>query len=191
MTVKFRENALTAVTRDSGQIIIHIRSFTDSKMAKAQALGKPVQNTVLKPIVLRFADCSEQVRAEALGYGLEVRLTRAAAIEHTKTGLAASAQERWDAISRLAEHYASGTSEWAMAGGGGGLSTETQELIEALCIALELERDVAEAQVRTFTAGQKAALRSDSEIKAALEQVWSRKGAGVDTQALKNSLKKG
>jgi len=192
MTVKFRENALTAVSRDQGQIIIHVRKFTDSELAKARLKNPETQNETLKPIVLRYSDCSDAVRAEAMGYGLEVRLTRAAAIEHAKAGRAATAQERWDAIARLAAHYATGTTEWAMSSaGGGGLSAETQDLIEALVIALEIERDVAEAQVRTFTSAQRSALRNDPEVRSALEMVWSQRGAGVDTQALKDSLKKG
>jgi hypothetical protein len=119
-----------------------------------------------------------------------VRLTRAAAIEHAKAGRPATAEERWEAIKRVADHYASGTADWNLpGGGGGGLSAETQDLIEALVLALEIERDTAEAQVRTFTSAQRSALRADPEIKEALELVWGRKGAGVDTQALKDSLK--
>lgn len=170
--VKFRENAQTAVQRTLEEIRIHVKG-------------------IATPIVLPFSKLHDAVKAEAMGYGMEVRLTRAAAIEHAKSGRAANAQERWDAINRLAEHYASGTAEWAMKGqGGGGLSSDTQDLIDAIVLAWDVDRDQAEAQVRTFTSAQRAALRADAEIKSALEIVWAQKGAGIDTKALKDSLLK-
>lgn len=174
---KFRENAVTAVTRDAQQITVHVR-------------GK--DGVTLQPIVLRFADCSEQVRAEAMGYGLEVRLTRAAAIEHAKAGRPATAEEKHERIRALAEHYASGTDSWTMAGGGGGgLNADTTALIEALSLALECDRDLAEAQVREMTSAQRAALRLDEEIKPWLDQIYAdrAKVSGVDTKGLLAKLK--
>lgn len=169
--VKFRENAQTAVVRNAEGITIHVKGIATA-------------------IHLAFSKLHADIRAEAMGYGMEVRLTRATAIEFKKSGRPATAQEKWDAVNKLAEHYASGTAEWAMrSAGGGGLSAETQDLISAVAMALELDRDVAETQVRTFTAAQRSALRSDPEIKAALELVWAQNSVGVNTQSLKDSLK--
>jgi hypothetical protein len=173
--VKFRENATTSVTRDATAITVHVRG-------------------ILQPIVLRFAQLSQRVKDEAMGYGMEVRLTRAAALERdTKSGRSASAQEKHDAIARLAAHYASGTDAWAMAGGGGGgLSADTRALIEALVRVFELDGADAEARVREMTGADRDALRVDPEIKPTLDAVYAeraRVGGAASAKALIEGLR--
>ncbi len=175
MNIKFRENAVTAVSRDATGITVAVRGID-------------------APIVLRFAQLSDAVRAESMGYGMEVRLTRAAAIERdTKSGKPATAAEKHAAIKRLADHYASGTDAWAMAsGGGGGLSADTRALIEALSTALGLPLDVIEERVRDMTTAERDSLRVDPEIKPALDAVYAEraKSAGVAGMVAKNLIEK-
>lgn len=59
---------------------------------------------------------SRTVQDTAMVYGLTQRLADKAAIPKTE-GKAASAQEKYEAIKRLAEHYLSGTDEWEMSRG--------------------------------------------------------------------------
>jgi hypothetical protein len=168
---KFRENATTAVTRDAKGITIHIRG-------------------VDAPIVLRFDQLSEAVKTEAMGYGMEVRLTRAAALERdTKSGKSATPQDKHAAILKLAEHYASGTEAWAMSGGGG-LSDETRVLIEALCTAFGLATDVAEEQVRALSGAERAQLRVDGEIKPHIDAIYARRASAQGSETAKSLIER-
>lgn len=175
-TVKFRENATTSVVRDAQGITIHMRE------TRRTAAGETETVRLLEPIALRWDQLSEPVRAEAMGYGMEVRLTRAAALEKdTKSGKSASAQEKRDAIAKLADHYASGTESWTMASAGGGLSDETRVLIEALTTALGLDADVAEEQVRALSSAERAQLRIDDEIKPHIDAIYARRAQAQGT----------
>jgi hypothetical protein len=175
MNIKFRENAVTAVSRDATGITVAVRGID-------------------APIVLRYAQLSDVVKTEAMGYGMEVRLTRAAAIERdTKSGKPATAAEKHAAIKRLADHYASGTEAWAMVSmGGGGLSADTRALIEALVIAFGLAPDAAEEAVREYTTAERDALRVDPEVKPHLDAVYAERArsAGVAGMITKNLIEK-
>lgn len=165
--VKFRENAVTACVRTAEQITIHVRAGE----------GEPP----LAPIVVRFAQLSDAVRAEAMGYGLEVRLTRAAALERdSKSGRSATPQDKHAAIRALAEHYASGSESWNMAAGVRGPSQEVRDLASALEAALGLGAETALEQVRAMSGAERDALRLDEEIKPHLESVLR---ARVGTQS--------
>jgi hypothetical protein len=174
-TPTFRERAVTSVQRNAEAITIHVRG-------------------IVAPLVLKFGQLSDTVKAEAMGYGMEVRLTRAAAIEKdAKTGRSATAQDKYDAIKRLVDHYATGTEAWAMAGGGGGgLSADTKALIEALCRALGMHQDAAEEAVREMTTAERDALRVDDEIKPHLDAIYAEraKAGGTAGMITKNLLGK-
>lgn len=175
--VKFREKAVTNVQRNAEAITIHVRG-------------------IVAPLVLKFGQLSDAVKSEAMGYGMEVRLTRAAAMERDpKSGKPASAQDKYDAIKRLVDHYATGTDAWAMAGGGGGgLSADTKALIEALVRALGMHSDAAEEAVREMTTAERDALRVDDEIKPHLDAVYAERAraggtAGMITKNLLGKLR--
>jgi hypothetical protein len=173
--VKFRENAQTAVQRDEHGIRIFVRGID-------------------RPCVdLRYTQLSDTVRAEAMGYGMEVRLTRAAAIEHAKSGRPASGQERFDAIKRLGDHYASGTESWTMESAGPGLSADTRVLMEALVRVFTLSPEVAEEQVRAMSIADRDALRIDADIKPTIDAIYAERAkaggvAGMTAQNLKDRL---
>jgi hypothetical protein len=191
-SVKFRENAVTSVDRNADGITVYLRE------TRRTADGGVETVRVLDPIRLAYAGLSEAVRAEALGYGMEVRLTRQAALERdTKTHKPASVQDKWTAIAELAAHYASGTESWTMAGGGGGgLSADTRALILAVQRALGLEADAAEEAVRGMSASTRDALRVDEEIKPHLDAVYAERAraagsAGVDIKEKLRAMRKG
>ncbi len=180
---KWRENALTAVVRNQFGIAVYARSI--------DAKTKTQVGPVIGPTVLMYKDLSDSVRAEAFGYGLEVRLTRAAAIEHAKSGRPATAQERFDAIERLCQHYASGTDAWNMSGGGGGgLGQEAKILIEALMRVFSLDEDAAEMQVRGMSADERLALSMDDDIRPTVETIRKERAGKVDTKALLEKLRR-
>lgn len=182
---QFRENAVTAVQRTAERIIIWVRD-TERKD------GETVTTKVFEPIELPFNTCSEAVKNEAMGYGLEVRLTRAAALsKDTKSGKSATGLEKYEAIKKLADHYASGTDAWAMSGAGGGLSSETRVLIEALSRALDCDLDAAEAHVREMSSAERDALRIDAEIKPHIDAIYAEraKSQGTDTKGLLAKLR--
>lgn len=187
-TVKFRETAVTAVVRDALGLTIWLRDV------RKNAAGAFETVRVLAPVTLKFADCSEAVRAEAMGYGFEVALTRMAAIgKDTKTGKSATAEEKRDAIAGRADHFATGTESWTMASvGGGGLSADTRALIEALVAAFSLDPDVAETQVKEMGSAARDALRVDLEVKPYLDAVYAARAAkaGTDSAGLIERLKK-
>src|SRR6185437_11230033 len=82
----FRESAITALVRDAVGISIWTRRTA-------------------QPIVLRFAQLSQAVKDEALGYGMEVRITRAAALmRDSKSGKPALPSDKHAAMKRLADH---------------------------------------------------------------------------------------
>ena len=177
--IKFRENAILAVVRDAHGLTIHFRE------ARKGADGTLETVRMLEPIRLAFAACSAAVLAEAQGYGMEVRLTRAAALGHdAKSGKAAAVAEKHAAVRELADFYATGTDAWAMSGGGGGgLSADTKALILALVRALGLSEEVAEEQVRGMSASTRDALRVDAEIKPALDAIYAERAAAAGDYA--------
>ena len=173
--IKFRENAQTAVVRDAHGIQIWVRG-----------IDKPAVN-------LKWSQLSQAVREEGMGYGMEVRLTRATAIEHSKSGRPATAQERFDALKRLGDHYASGTDKWTMESAGISLSADTRVLIEALVRALGLSPEVAEEQCRAMSIAERDALRVDDDIKPYVDEILLERAkaggaGGMLAQNLKDKL---
>src|SRR5580765_3453852 len=186
-TPKFRESSVTAVTRDAAGITVWFREV------RKRADGEGVETVrVLDPITLAYSDCSEAVRAEALGYGFEVRLTRQAAMERDpRTHKPVSVEVKAAAVRELRDHYASGTDSWTLAaggGGGGGLSAETKALIQAVQRVYGLEADVAEEAVRAMSGPERDALRVDAEIKAVLDTIYAQRAGAADAGALKAKL---
>lgn len=188
--VKFRENATLAVTRTAQAITLHFR-----EVGMRTADGKKEYYTArrLPDITLPFDRLSAAVQDEAMGYGIEVRLTRATALSRDANGKPAPVQEKWDAVKRLVDFYASGTDAWEMPsqGGGGGLSADTRVLIEALVRALGLDAEVAEEQVRGMTTQERDALRIASEIKPHIDAIYAERArsAGADASSLLGRLK--
>lgn len=189
--VKYRDGAVIAVVRDAMGIAIHMR-----EIGRPDDNGHTATIRELDPIRLRYGQMSDATRAEAFGYGIEVRLTRAAALsKDTKTGKSATVVEKWESVKRLADHYASGTESWEMASlGGGGLTAETKVLIEALVRVLGLDADIAEEQVRAMTTAERDAIRASEEIAPTIAAIYAErataaKAAGANGADLLGRLK--
>ena len=180
--VKFRDGAVIAVVRTALGITVAVR-----EIGVRTEGGERVEYTAkrLPDITLRYEQLSDAVRAEAFGYGMEARLTRAAALSRdTQTNKAAPPAAKHEAIKRLADHYASGTEAWEMASsGGGGLSADTRVLIEALVRAFGLDAEVAEEQVRAMTTAERDAIRVSEEIRPVIAAIHSERAAGSKVDA--------
>lgn len=67
------------------------------------------------------SSASAQCRARAMIGGFVQRISNGAALSRdTATGKSATPQDKFDAMKRLADHYATGSGEWGMARVGGG-----------------------------------------------------------------------
>lgn len=168
------ERQVTAVVRDAAGLTIHVRGSG--------------------AITLAFASLSQSVRDAAMGYGMEVRLTRAAAMEaNEKTGRPASPAEKYAAIKKLAEHYAAGSESWTMASGprDGWMNSDNLALAEALAAGFELDLDLAKEKVKAMSPGEREALRIDDEVKPWLDEIYAKRvtAAKVDTKGLLAKLK--
>lgn len=122
-------------------------------------------------------------------HGMIQRISDAAAISRDPaTGLPATAQEKFEAMTRLAEHYNSGNSEWSrrpVAGEGksGGL------LFKALCI-MSAETKTAD-EIREWmsakTKAQLTALRNSPKVAAIIAELRP-VSIEVDADALMDEL---
>lgn len=108
-------------------------------------------------IVVNIDELSPMIIERAAKHGLEQRLRdRAAIARDTKTGASASAQEKFERIKSLADHYLAG-GEWEMRGEGGVRRKETDYILQALAdiqaVAIEVmvERVAAQAEKRGIT----------------------------------------
>ena len=113
--------------------------------------------------------------SRAACHGFEQRLRDRAAISaDTKTGLSASAQDKFDRIKALVDHYHNG-GEWEMRGaGGGGKKAEVEWILEALADIKGVE--VETMRVRVTTAAEAKSITVDKYLKqvATVEAVAKR-----------------
>ena len=130
-------------------------------------------------------------RARAMMHGFKQRLADGAAlVRDTETGLPATAQEKFDSIKRLADHYESGSDDWALRTAEPRTEGDGTWLCKAL-VALAKAADIpaAEAKVQLFAekkhGGQmgpaRKALLGASDIKA---KVLELKAAAVPESKL-------
>lgn len=71
-------------------------------------------------LTLDMTKLNQCVLDRASIHGMIQRISDAAAISRNpETGKPATAQEKYDAMARLVNHYESGSAEWRIAGGGG------------------------------------------------------------------------
>lgn len=72
------------------------------------------------PLTLHIDKMSTENWGHAAAHGMIQRISDAAAISRNpETGKPATAQEKYDAMARLVNHYESGSAEWRIAGAGG------------------------------------------------------------------------
>lgn len=102
-------------------------------------------------IRLDIETMSAENKAHAIMHGMEQRIRDAAAIPRDKdTGASATPQDKFDAMQRLAEHYASGATEWSIKRGEGSGIGARSITIEAIARAKDCDYQTAEDMVNRF-----------------------------------------
>lgn len=134
---------------------------------------------------------SEAVTARAVLHGMEQRIRDAGAVPRAdKDGNIIPAEEharmKWERMSRLVEHYLTGTADWSIAPAGdtgpkGGI------LFKALC---RMDTGKTPEQLREWLSArskkEQAALRNDPKVRAIIAEIEAETVAdsAVDTQGL-------
>ena len=99
----------------------------------------------------------------AMCHGFEQRLRDRAAISaDTKTGKSASAQDKFDRIKSLVDHYHNG-GDWEMRGTGGGKKAEVEWILEALASIKGVDIGLMEGMVAAAAA--KKGITTDKYLK--------------------------
>lgn len=135
---------------------------------------------------LNMDNVSGEVRVHAAIHGMIQRISDAAAISRNPdTGKPATAQEKFDRMATLIEHYNSGTSEWSRVGQGGG--NKGGYLFRALQI-LYPNRPVDELKswMDKKSKSEQAALRASPKIRAIIDTFVE--DSDIDTDAMLDEL---
>lgn len=153
-------------------------------------------------LVLDTRKLSEGNKLRAMLHGMVQRVSDAAAMARdSKTGASATPQEKFEAMSRLVEHYASGSGEWSPARSVEGVGRpRVNPQAQLLAMALKLfnpQKDEATIQqfVKGLGAAQITALLLSEQLKEAVElareQVREQEqeaAKGVDAEELLQGL---
>lgn len=146
-------------------------------------------------LTLALEKLSEANRLRATAHGMVQRISDAAAMARdAKSGASASPQEKFEAMSKLVEHYASGAEEWSptRAAGVARVNPQAQLLIAALRIhSPAKDQETVEKFVKGLTTAQISALTLSEQLKEAMElareelrEKEAKASAGVDAGAL-------
>ena len=111
------------------------------------------------PIVLAMKDVSPENATYAMLHGFKQRVVDAAAISRDESnGQPATPQEKYDAMKRMADHYASGSKEWSIRESGGS-TVDTGLTIRALAAVKGWTESVAREKVDTACVAAKMSSR--------------------------------
>lgn len=152
-------------------------------------------------LVLDTRKLSEQNRLKAMLHGMVQRVSDAAAMARDpKTGASATAQEKFEAMKKLVEHYQSGSGEWSPARVIGERVLRVNPQVEVLIRALRIhspskDQETVEKFVKGLTQAQVSALVVSEQLKEAVELAREElrekeraSAAGVDAQELLKGL---
>lgn len=148
-------------------------------------------------LALRLDTVHTAVMLRAATHGLVQRISDAAAIARdTETGKSATPQEKFEAMKRLVDHYASGAAEWSLVREAGTGTSRGISGVALLRAALKLWQPEKAEKVDEFVKGLKAAqvaaLLASTELKphidAVREAALAEQGAGVDAEELLSGL---
>lgn len=107
-------------------------------------------------IAMKMDKLADEVIERAAVHGMIQRISDAAAISRNpETGKPATAQEKYDAMARLVNHYESGSAEWRIAGGGG--VARSSVLLDAM---VQLFPNRTRDDLKTWLAGKSKAERA-------------------------------
>lgn len=109
-----------------------------------------------------LSSLSTTIQDRAMAHGMKQRISDAAALScNPETGKPATAQEKYEAMKALVDHYNSGADEWNIARSSGGIG-RTSNVLQAIANVYKLDVDGARAYV------EKTAVKRGIEYKAAL-----------------------
>lgn len=141
---------------------------------------------VLDSVEFDRTKASAECRDAAERYGWQQRLVDKTAMSKDTQGHAATPGTKLAALRKLVDHYLSGTTEWRLAGsGGGGGSADTVLLINCL-VELQPARTVSEitAIVMKWSGEQRSAMLLDGRVAPVAERLRKARVAGVGTEDL-------
>lgn len=153
-------------------------------------------------LVLDTRKLSEGNKLRAMLHGMVQRVSDAAAMARdSKTGASATPQEKFEAMSKLVEHYASGAEEWSPARSTEGVgrprvNPQAQLLVMALKVFNpQKDQETIQQFVKGLGAAQVTALLVSEQLKEAVElareQVREQEqeaAKGVDAEELLQGL---
>lgn len=141
---------------------------------------------VSEPLVLNLDSVSEACRTYAGYHGFGQRVGDAAAMERAaRGGKSATAQEKWDAMAALVNHYNSGAEGWSPKAAD---RIGSDELLLARALSV-VKPDKDPAVIRSYVSGltkaQRTALMTqDARVKAAVESLQAETVKDIDTESL-------
>lgn len=141
---------------------------------------------VTQPLILDMEKVSEACKTYAGYHGFGQRIGDAAALERsTRGGKSATAQEKWNAMSALVEHYNSGAEAWSPKRAD---SIGSDEVLLARALSV-VKPDKSPEAIRSYVAGlskaQRVALMTqNSEVKAAVEMIQGEEVKDINTEEL-------
>lgn len=142
------------------------------------------------PLVLDLSRVSDANKTYATFHGFGQRVGDAAAMERAaRGGRSASAQEKFDALSELVEHYNSGAESWSPKRSD---RIGSDELLLARALA-EVYPSKPSERIREYVSGLSKAQRTalmtqNAEVKAAIELLQAEQVKDIDTDALLEGL---
>src|SRR5260221_3835029 len=139
------------------------KAKTNSVIVTSLVEGNPTWTVlgVEKPITLHLDRVAQSMRERAEVHGwFQHGSDGAARSRDATTGKPASAQDKYDSILELVNHYETGTEEWAMRSGGGGGTSITLQAVARVrgCTYEEAEASVARYAESHYKGDTKAAL---------------------------------
>lgn len=141
--------------------------------------------TGAEPIVFDRRAAAESVRDYAQTHGFKQAIADCGALAAGASGKV-SVTERFAAMREKAEWFTTGQT-WKQAGGGGSIGAERIRLINALIRQGKPEVKVRDYVGKLTTANVKAML-ADARLKATLAEMDAEATAGIDTDALFDSM---
>lgn len=153
---------MTTIERKKSNSII--TTSQEGAVLKFNVLGAGV-------LELDLGKLGEGVRTRALAHGMKQRIADASAIpRNTDTGLAATPQEKFDAMQSLVAHYMSGSDEWNIGRAAGGGAAKESGLTLAAMEKVWPDRD-ASATVDKLAAARGIDRRAALALFAATKEV--------------------
>lgn len=115
---------------------------------------------------LWFDKVSGSNQKRAMIHGFVQRISDAAAISRNpETGKPATAQEKYDAMARLVNHYESGSTEWRIAGTGGGVARSSVLLDAMVQLYPARSRDELKTWLASKSKSERAKLAQSERVR--------------------------